>query len=78
VTFHEDWVNANHATTSPQVEDGRNVLHVWKVTAKQTRTAETVRSSTLGLDEGLTFRPKNLTFYEMAYLDRSILTTRLL
>jgi hypothetical protein len=51
------WVPCHHITARPQVAEGRDGLHIWRLAAnilnKQSRTAEKEWSSSLGVGWGL-------------------------
>jgi hypothetical protein len=53
---HVRWVPCHHGMARPQVADGEDGLQIWRVVAnvlnKQSRTADTGWSSSLGVGRG--------------------------
>jgi hypothetical protein len=60
-TDHVKWVPCHHGMARPQVADGGEGLHIWRVAAnilnKQSRTADKGWPSSLGVGRGANTSP---------------------
>jgi hypothetical protein len=63
---HVKWVHCHHGMAHPRVADGGDSLQIWRVAAnmlsKQSRTADSGWSSSLGVGQGLTTLPCNTQY----------------
>jgi hypothetical protein len=69
---HVKWVHCHHGMARPRIADRGDDLRIWRVAAnifnKQSRTADSGWSSSLGVGRGLTILPrKNSIFFTNHY-----------